>query len=114
MLIATFLDKLSTVPQTIEFTDTMAVIEADYLFTESAFVNGEQSNAAGENSGSCKLFAFAQLHNLDQAQTLACFGGYYRDDVLKNPQANDHQNIRQFMIHGWQGIKFSAQALVKK
>ena len=114
MLVTTFLDKLSAAPQSIEFTDTMAVIEANYQFTETEFTNGEQVNAAGENSGSCKLFAFAQLHNLDKAETLACFGAYYRDDVLKHPQGCDHQNIRQFMINGWQDIKFSGQVLTEK
>jgi hypothetical protein len=114
MLIATFLDKLSTAPESVEFADTMAVIEANYQFMETQFTNGEQVNAAGENSGSCKLFSFAQMHNLNQAETLACFGSYYRDDVLKHPQGSDHQNIRQFMSNGWQGIKFSGQALIEK
>lgn len=114
MLVNRFLDKLANSPQSIEFAETMAVIDENYQFTETAFVNGEQVNAAGQNSGSCKLFSFARLHNLDKAETLACFGAYYRDDVLKNPQASDHQNIRQFMIHGWQGVKFSGQALTEK
>ena len=114
MLVSTFLEKLSAMPQAVEFTDTMAVIEANYQFTETQFVNGEQVNAAGQNSGSCKLFSFAQLHNLDEAKTLACFGAYYRDDVLKHPQGSDHQNIRQFMVNGWQGVKFSGQALTEK
>ncbi|MCW8996426.1 MAG: HopJ type III effector protein [Psychromonas sp.] len=114
MLVSTFLDKLSAMPQSVEFTETMAVIDANYQFTATQFVNGEQVNAAGENSGSCKLFSFAQLHHLDKAKTLACFGSYYRDDVLKHPQASDHQNIRQFMINGWPGIKFSGVALLEK
>ena len=62
-----------------------------------------RSMQQGENSGSCKIFAFAQLHHLDEASTLACFGAYYRDDVLKHPQGSDHQNIRQFINTGWQG-----------
>lgn len=114
MLLSTFLDKLSVTPQAIEFTDTMAVIEANYQFIETEFVNGKQLNTAGDNSGSCRLFAFAQLHNLDKSQTLACFGAYYRDDVLKHPHGSDHQNIRQFMSNGWQGIKFSGEALTEK
>jgi hypothetical protein len=114
MLVDSFLEKLATRPQAIEFAETMAVIEENYKYTETAFVNGEQVNAAGQNSGSCKLFSFARLHSLNEAETLACFGSYYRDDVLKNPQASDHQNIRQFMIHGWQGIEFSGQALIQK
>jgi len=114
MLLTTFLDKLSSTPELIAFSDTMATIDASYQFTETAFENGEQVNAAGENSGSCKIFSFAKLNGLDKMQTLACFGSYYRDDVLQNPQGNDHQNIRQFMINGWEGINFSGQALTEK
>lgn len=114
MLIKAFLDKLDTTSESIEFTETMAVIEANYLFTETTFSNGKQKNKAGQNSGSCKVFAFAQLQNLSELHTLACFGIYYRDDVLKFPENDDHQNIRQFMANGWSGITFSACALVKK
>ena len=114
MLLSDFLAKLDKQPKTIEFSDTMAVIEANYNFTETAFNNGLQSNAAGENSGSCKIFSFAQLNALSEAQTVACFGTYYRDDVLANPEANDHQNIRQFIINGWAGISFNCAALVNK
>jgi hypothetical protein len=111
MLINTFLDKLNNAPESVEFTDTMAVIEKNYTFSEVAFSNGVQKNEAGQNSGSCKLFAFAQLHKLTETQTLACFGTYYRNDVMKNPEAHDHQNIRQFMISGWSAIIFSAMSL---
>jgi hypothetical protein len=54
------------------------------------------------------------LNNLNQEQTLACFGDYYREDVLKNPEGNDHGNIRNFMNTGWNGIKFEDQALQVK
>ncbi len=114
MQIEAFLDKLKQDPNSIEFTDTMKVIEENYHFTETAFSNGAQNNSAGENSGSCKLFAFAQLQQLDEASTLACFGQYYRDDVLAHPDATDHQNIRQFMQSGWQAVKFEGQALNAK
>ena len=60
------------------------------------------------------LFAFAQKQQLSEAQTLACFGDYYRKDVLENPQGEDHQNIRQFMKSGWFGIAFSGDALAAK
>lgn len=109
-----FLQKLNTSPETIEFTDTMSAVEALYDFTETEFQNGELLNAAGQNSGSCKLFAFAQLQNLSKEQTLACFGTYYRDDVLKNPAGADHQNIRNFMQQGWSGISFSKMPLQEK
>jgi len=114
MLLTEFLNKLTMQPETIEFTDTMSVIETNYVFTETGFANGSQQNASGENNGSCKIFSFAQLNNLSEAQTIACFGRYYRDDVLGFPDANDHQNIRQFMINGWSGIHFDSVALSPK
>jgi len=114
MLLETFLDKLRETPELVEFTDTMSVIDSNYTFSEVAFNNGQQQNAAGENSGSCKLFSFAKLNKLSEAQTLACFGTYYRKDVLAHPDANDHQNIRQFISNGWAGIEFNAEALSVK
>jgi hypothetical protein len=114
MNLESFLEKLEQTPQSIAFTDTIATIEANYDFTPTAFENGLQHNAAGDNSGSCKLFAFAEIQNLSEAATLACFGAYYFEDVLKNPNGTDHQNIRNFMNTGWDGIAFYGSALVSK
>lgn len=109
-----FLEKLNTAENTIEFTDTMAVIDANYEFTAQEFKNGDLVNQAGDNSGSCKIFSFAKLNQLTQEQTLACFGKYYREDVLQNPSNTDHKNIRNFMKTGWQGIEFKVLALKAK
>jgi hypothetical protein len=114
MNIDSFLSKLSTTPESIQFDDTMAVINDAYEFTPTSFTNGEVKNEAGQNSGSCKLLAFALLNKLSEQQTLACFGAYYRDDVLKNPGGTDHQNIRNFMKHGWAGVKFDGMPLRAK
>ncbi|MBP6182267.1 HopJ type III effector protein [Flavobacterium sp.] len=114
MSTASFLEKLKQTPEAIAFTDTITTIEEHYTFTPTTFQNGSQINAAGENSGSCKLFAFAQLQNLTEAETLACFGAYYFEDVLKNPAGTDHQNIRNFMKTGWNGIQFEGEALELK
>lgn len=114
MTLENYITQLKQNPETIAFTETIAIIEENYTFTPTAFQNGNQRNAAGENSGSCKLFAFAQLQNLTPEETLACFGGYYFDDVLKNPEGNDHQNIRNFMKTGWNGIQFEEEALDSK
>ena len=111
MSVQQFLERLQSEPESIEFNDSIAVIEANYRFQPTAFKNGEQFNEAGQNSGSCKIFAFAQLHNLSEAQTLACFGRYYREDVLQHPEATDHQNIRNFMRFGWAGVQFEGSAL---
>ena len=95
---------------TAKFSDVIALIEARYHHTPTAFSNGQQHNAATENQGSAKVFSFAQLHDLDQTQTLSLFAEHYAA-VLATPEATDHQNIRQFMQHGWNGIQFEGSAL---
>jgi len=114
MKLQEFLDKVKSRPKKIEFVETMAVIEKNYDFTEVTFENGELVNCAGENNGSCKVFSFAQMHNLSKDETLALFGIYYRADVLTYPEGEDHPNIRQFMKSGWDGIKYAGQALSLK
>lgn len=105
-----FLKKVNEQPQEISFSETMEVVE-NYTFTPTKFQNGDTVNEAGSNSGSCKLFAFAKLQNLSVEQTLVCFGEYYRNDVLKNPEGIDHQNIRNFIKYGWEKIVFEGVAL---
>jgi len=114
MQLDTFLTKLQQEPEQIEFTETMAVIDANYQFTPTAFNNGPLANLANQNNGSCKIFAFGKLNNLSEQQALACFGAYHRDDVLQNPAGDDHQNIRNFMQTGWLAIKFEGTPLVAK
>ena len=94
MTVDDFLKKLNETPEKLEFSELMNVIDAEYEFSETAFTNGELLNKAGENSGSCKLFAFGKLNELTKQQTLDCFGAYYREDVLQNPDLDNHQNIR--------------------
>ncbi len=114
MALRTFIEKLNTQPELVEFTETMAVIDHNYDFTPTEFTNGNTVNLADQNNGSCKIFAFALLNQLTVEQTLACFGQYYREDVLQNPTNNDHQNIRNLMVSGWSGVQFNAQALQAK
>jgi hypothetical protein len=109
-----FLLRLNEAPECIAFNDTMALIAAMYEFTPTRFCNGSLVSDAGQNSGSCKIFSFGQLHGLSEQQTLHCFGAYYRDDVFKHPQGTDHQNIRNFMATGWAGITFDGIALTVK
>ena len=109
-----FLSKLKTNPNNIMFSETMCVIEAYYIFSPTAFTNGELLNKAGENSGSCKLFAFAKDQNFSKEETLACFGQYYFDEVLNNLTGTGHQNIRNFMKTGFDGLSFDGEPLIKK
>ncbi len=101
-------------PVKMSFSDVMAVIASNYDYTPADFLNGTQRNTAGTNEGSCKIFAFAKLNTLNEQQTLACFGDYYRQDVLLNPKGIDHTNIRNFIQTGWDGIKFDSEVLVDK
>ncbi len=117
MSLTAFLEKI-TQQHRVSFADTIAIIAENYHYQPTTFSNGvgEQTliNQAGTNEGSCRIFAFAQLHNLDPAQTLNLFGDFYHDDVLNNPTGTDHQNIRHFMRYGWAGIAFNGVALVAK
>ena len=98
-----------------EFHDVINVINKYYLYTPTRFTNGPEeagiTNAAGENEGSCKIFSFAKINNLNIEQTLNCFGKYYRDDVLNHPEGFDHQNIRTFIKYGWEELTFEGHAL---
>lgn len=109
-----FLQQLQSSPESVQFDDTMSAIDANYTFSPTAFKNGNADNAANTNNGSCKIFAFGLLNKLSEAQTLACFGDFYRKDVLENPQGDSHQNIRNFMQSGWAGINFEGNALSAK
>ena len=113
-MLDSFIKKLATTPEQIEFSETIALIDLLYQFEPTPFRNGELRNEAGQNSGACKVFAFSRLHNLSPEQTLSCFGHYYRNDVLPNPQGGDHQNIRNFMQTGWAGIEFYGDALKRR
>jgi len=114
MSTVSFLKQLQENPRSITFQDTINVIEENYDFTPTAFQNGNQHNNAGENNGSCKIFSFAKLQNLSKEATLACFGSYYFQNILENPDGDDHQNIRNFMKTGWSGVYFEGKALVNK
>lgn len=111
MKLDVFITKLSQQPEQVEFSDTMAVIDQNYTFTPTSFSNGNTINEANQNNGSCKIFAFGKLNGLSEQQTLACFGAYYRDDVVGNPDGDDHQNIRNFMVSGWGSVTFDGEAL---
>ena len=108
------LEQLEKSPETIIFKDIITYIDENYDFAPTKFTNGNTINEANQNNGSCKVFSFAQLKNLSKEQTLWLFGEFYREDVLKNPDGTDHQNIRNFMKFGWEGISFDGEALKKK
>ena len=113
MTIPEFKTKLKTTPTAITFKETMQVIENYYNFNPTAFTNGDIINNAGENNGSCKLFAFAMHQELTKEETLLCFGEYYQT-VLEDKNGTSHQNIRNFMKTSFKGLSFENEALTLK
>ena len=112
------IQQIKSNPETIEFQNVIETINNTYDYTPTQFSNGTGDDCviskAGENEGSCKIFAFGLMHELNETQTLDCFGQYYRDDVLKHPDNTDHANIRTFIKYRWANITFENVALKKK
>lgn len=101
-----------------DFEDVITYVNEHYEYTPTRFSNGTGANPlvneAGTNEGSCRLFALAALKDLSAEDTVQLFGRFYRDDVLKHPEATNHGNIRRFMQDGWPGIVFDGTALCAK
>ncbi len=114
MTVAELVQKIKTQAENIQFSEIIETVDNNYTFTPTAFKNGETKNEANQNNGSCKVFSFAKNLNLTKEETLVCFGDYYRKDVLGNPEGTDHQNIRNFIKFGWEGILFEGEALGEK
>lgn len=118
MTLEQLLSALRDTPQRVEFGQVMEVIDRCYDYRPTGFTNGagqdSVDNPAGSNEGSCRIFAFAQRHELDATQTLACFGRYFREDVLGHPNGTDLANIRTFMRHGPASVIFDGEALRPK
>ncbi|WP_437918835.1 HopJ type III effector protein [Sphingobacterium sp. LRF_L2] len=109
--INTLLDELRA--GKLPFSQVIHFIEERYIHYPTAFKNGNAQNEENQNQGSAKVFAFAKIHELSKENTLLLFAEHYQA-VLDTPTANDHQNIRQFMECGWEGITFNGEALKAK
>ncbi|NNM51304.1 MAG: HopJ type III effector protein [Pseudomonadales bacterium] len=96
------------------FLQVLHDIDTEYLYTPATFYNGlghaPLVNLAGTNEGSCRVFTYALLVNLDEQQTLQLFAEHYQH-VLDHPDGVDHPNVRRFMLDGWPGIRFFSSAL---
>ena len=118
MTLNELLTAIETQPNNIEFDDVIETIRAEYTYTPSEFTNGlgddMVTNESATNEGSCKILAFATLNDLSLDQTLACFGKYYREDVLQHPEGNDHANIRTLMKYSLDDVFFYDTVLMKK
>lgn len=116
MIFQTLLERLKK--SEADFEEVIAYVNDHYEYTPTRFSNGAGANPvineAGQNEGSCRLFALAALKGLPETDSLQLFGRFYREDVLKHPDATDHGNIRRFMKDGWTGVHFDGLALRSK
>lgn len=112
----TLLNTVRTSPENLKFKDVICCIDASYNFEAVFFHNNGLDNPEGTNLGSCKVFAFAKLHGLTKVQTLALFAEHYFNDVLVNPDAKSHLNIRHFMDseNGLDGVILAKNPLTPK
>lgn len=94
----------------VNFAGVLVFIDDRYAHTPTAFKNGNQLNAASENQGSARVLYFAKLNQLNKEETLQLFAEHYQA-VLDHPGADNHQNIRQFMQHGWEAVEFDGIVL---
>ena len=98
----------------LKFEEVIEIIDTHYETGLIEFKNGDIVNQQGENEGSAKVLSYAALSGMDKETTLKLWGQYYRD-VLKTPDGSDHQNIRNFMKYGWEGVPFeNGIALTRK
>jgi hypothetical protein len=98
----------------LKFEDVIAMIDTYYESQILEFKNGDMVNKPGENEGSAKVLSYAALSGLDKETTLKLWGQYYRE-VLADPKGDSHQNIRNFMKYGWEGVPFeNGIALTRK
>eukprot|EP00239_Pterosperma_sp_CCMP1384_P006988 CAMPEP_0197857278 /NCGR_PEP_ID=MMETSP1438-20131217/30180_1 /TAXON_ID=1461541 /ORGANISM="Pterosperma sp., Strain CCMP1384" /LENGTH=415 /DNA_ID=CAMNT_0043473055 /DNA_START=14 /DNA_END=1261 /DNA_ORIENTATION=- len=99
----------------VQFDEIMALIAEAYSFKPQKFSVGlgtelEIVNESGTNTGSCKVFSFAQMHSLSKDATLALFCQHYQS-VLEDPEGDAHRNIRAFMLAGWEGFEMAESGL---
>ncbi|UYW00811.1 HopJ type III effector protein [Flavobacterium agricola] len=99
--------------QELIFNDVLAHIENLYEAQPTAFTNGSLKNEGTQNQGSARVLFFAKKEGLSANDTLCLFAEHYQA-VLNDPDGEAHQNIRQFMQHGWDGVTFEKDVLIEK
>jgi hypothetical protein len=97
----------------VTFETVIELIDKYYEPQLLEFRNGDMLNKQGENEASAKILSYAALSELDKDTTLKLWGQYYRE-VVKDPHGDSHQNIRNFMKYGWEGVPFENGIAVTK
>lgn len=102
-----FADKIKGGKDKVTLKETLAFIDEHYLYFEVPFKNGPLYSKPNENVGSAKIFSFALMTRMSEAQALSMFGEVY-DAVKATPAGTDHPNIRQFMKTGLKEVLFES------
>ena len=111
--IQSFIERLRLNADSIAFAEVIDLIDTYYHHTPTAFSNGSLINQAGENQGSAKVLSFARLHGLTNKRPFTVLPSI-GVRCVQIPMAADHQNIRQFMQNGWDGVQLSEACLTIK
>lgn len=88
-----------------QFSDVLAFIDRKKEHQPTAFKNGDIHNDPNQNQGSARVFLFAKENAFSKENTLSLFAEHYKA-VLADREGANHQNIRQFMKYGWDGVEF--------
>lgn len=99
--------------QKLPFGQIIEFIDHTYDCTPTSFINGSLNNESYENQGSAKILYFGQLNQLSKEETLKLFAEHY-EAVLNDREGNSHQNIRNFMLYGWERVSFFGVVLKLK
>jgi hypothetical protein len=85
----------------------MAVIEDHYNFNQQLLRTVYNTMLPEKTQDLVNYFALCGTSGTNSEGTLFALA-YYFEDVLGNPNGTDHhQNIRNFMKTGWDGIAFT-------
>lgn len=87
-----------------DFQSFIKLIDSIFDTTPTRFINGLVENEAGQNLWSLKVLTIALMLWLDTFEALRLFGEHY-ESVQKNPEWNNHTNIRNLDIFGIEAVK---------
>lgn len=95
------------------FSEIITHIDEKFNHTPTAFINGALRNESDQNQGSAKVLFYAKIKQMSKEDTLKLFAEHY-EAVLNDANETSHQNIRNFMNSGFDGLVFEGVVLTEK
>lgn len=95
------------------FSEIIIHIDEKFNHTPTAFINGALRNESDQNQGSAKVLFYAKIKQMSKEDTLKLFAEHY-EAVLNDANGTSHQNIRNFMNSGFDGLVFEGVVLTEK